>query len=78
MLAKTGTSGRKCPSGMICCYRPGMRRTSLSLFRMSIRMLKSTVVFANSHPEVRMLPLNMGADVERMYRHVMAGAENNG
>lgn len=29
------------------------------------------VVFQNEHPEIRLIPLNMNADVEKMYRHVM-------
>ena len=29
------------------------------------------VVFQNTHPEIKLIPLNMNADVEKMYRHVM-------
>lgn len=29
------------------------------------------VVFQNEHPEIRLIPQNMGRDVEAMYRHVM-------
>ena len=28
------------------------------------------VVFRNAHPEIKLIPLNMNADVEKMYRHV--------
>lgn len=31
------------------------------------------VVFQSEHPEIRLIPVNMGKDVEAMYRHVMAG-----
>lgn len=31
------------------------------------------VVFAREHPALRLLPVNMNAAVERMYRHVLAG-----
>lgn len=29
------------------------------------------VVFQNAHPEIKLIPLNINADVEKMYRHVM-------
>ena len=29
------------------------------------------VVFQNEHPEIRLIPVNMGKDVEAMYRHVV-------
>ena len=29
------------------------------------------VVFQNAHPEIKLIPLNMNADVEKMYRRVM-------
>lgn len=31
---------------------------------------QSFVVFQNEHPEIRLIPVNMGKDVEAMYRHV--------
>ena len=31
------------------------------------------VVFALEHPQIRLLPINMNRDVEKMYRHVLAG-----
>ena len=30
------------------------------------------VVFQNEHPDIRLIPKNMNADVEKMYRHVTA------
>lgn len=30
------------------------------------------VVFARENPEIKLVPVHMEADVEKMYRHVMA------
>lgn len=32
------------------------------------------VVFARENPEIRLVPVHMGEDVEKMYRHVTAGS----
>ena len=33
------------------------------------------IVFAREHPEIRLLPINMSEAVEKMYLHVLAGAD---
>ena len=35
------------------------------------------VVFANSHPDIVLTPINMNEDVTKMYNHVVSGTVNN-